>query len=223
MRKRYSHEEIQFIKEQAGQGQSREKIAAVLGVDATSVSNAMHRHGIKSCRKPIVPIAGEVWVTDPTLPDIQISNFGRFARESTKSIIDGYQTTGGYTTVDFSGIGTFAAHRVVAQAFIPNPENKPEVNHKDGHKGENRVDNLEWATPSENIQHAFRTGLIVARSGQEHHRTALTEQQIAICSEMRIDGKTFKEIAEIHGVDRKTVSRHVNLHRRSAERSETIP
>ena len=61
---------------------------------------------------------------------------------------------------------THLVHRLVAIAFIPNPENKPEVNHKDGDKHHNYADNLEWATGHENQQHALSMGLHSRSTGK---------------------------------------------------------
>ena len=72
------------------------------------------------------------------------------------------EKVGGYLQLRVTVDGkrkTVVVHRLVAKAFIPNPENKPEVNHKDGNKKNNHVDNLEWATRSENIRHAVASGL----------------------------------------------------------------
>ena len=71
-----------------------------------------------------------------------------------KAAVDGH----GYKRVTISG-KTVRIHRAVAIYFIPNPENKPTVNHIDGNKLNNDISNLEWATSSEQMQHVFANGL----------------------------------------------------------------
>lgn len=67
-------------------------------------------------------------------------------------------------------------HRLVAEAFIPNPLGKRTVNHKDGDKSNNSVENLEWMTGQENMSHASASGLL--RSGENHQNAKLTKDQV---------------------------------------------
>lgn len=67
-------------------------------------------------------------------------------------------------------------HRLVASAFIPNHDKKTQVNHINGIKCDNRVDNLEWSTPQENTRHAFRTGLANVY-GENHHHSKLSDKE----------------------------------------------
>ena len=90
----------------------------------------------------------------------KISNLGNiksFKRKITK-ILKHATDTAGYKYVCLSG-KNYSIHRLVACYFIPNPENKPEVNHKDGDKANYSIDNLDWNTVSENQIHAYKTGL----------------------------------------------------------------
>lgn len=98
---------------------------------------------------------------------------------------------------------TFKVHRLVAQAFIPNTENKREVNHLNGIKTDNRVENLEWVTPSENIRHAFATGL--SAQGEVNYNAKLTNEQIVYIRNNPNGLKTCA-LAEKFGVDQTTIS-----------------
>lgn len=75
----------------------------------------------------------------------------------------------------------FGVHRLVAEAFIPNPNYFPVVNHKDGNKQNNCVENLEWVTYEENIIHAWKTGLIKKKNfprGENVSHAKLTHEQV---------------------------------------------
>lgn len=113
----------------------------------------------------------------------------------------------------------YLVHRLVAEAFIPNPEDKSYVNHLDGNKTNNRVDNLEWATPSENIQHAYDNGLRLPIRGENNSQCKLTEEDIVWIKTHVIKGdKDFgcKAIAKRFGVTEPHISSIVNGKKRFA-------
>ena len=86
----------------------------------------------------------------------QVSNLGRVKRVTTDRILKGIKDRGGYLRITLSKNGVKSnhkIHRLVAQAFIPNPENKPQVNHIDENKTNNLVSNIEWMTAKENLNH----------------------------------------------------------------------
>lgn len=104
-----------------------------------------------------------------------------------------------------------SVHRFVAKTFLPNPDNKPEVNHKNGIKTDNRVENLEWATISENRIHAFKNKLQVPIKGSALPQSVLKEDDVMEIKFLWNTKKYLqKEIAQKYNVSRSCIYMIVN-------------
>lgn len=106
----------------------------------------------------------EEWRSISGYPNYEISNFGRVYSFYKNHVLKPYIDVDGYERVDLykNGVAThIKIHRLVANAFLPRPIDINEINHDDGDKRYNVVENLEWVTRSENQLHAYRTGLNV--------------------------------------------------------------
>lgn len=113
----------------------------------------------------------------------EVSNYGKIRNSKTHRIRSENLLQTGYCFVSGS-LGcrekkiTFRVHKAVAESFIDNPNNLPVVNHKDGDKLNNCVDNLEWCTYSQNSQHAYDNNLINVQRGENRHTSKLTQDAV---------------------------------------------
>src|SRR5690606_27011417 len=87
-------------------------------------------------------------------------------------------------------------HRLVAKSFIPNPQNKPQVNHINGIKDDNRLENLEWCTNKENQIHAIKNNLVKHNKGEKHHNAKLSNKDVLIVRHLNKIGFTNKKLSQ---------------------------
>lgn len=112
-------------------------------------------------------------------------------------------------------------HRLVAEKYLPNPENKKTVNHKDGNKQNNHVDNLEWCTYKENINHAYDVLNVTNSShnkGFDSIHSKFNPKQIREMMELRRYGMTYLGIAKKFGCSKSTVYAITNGQRYSGKK-----
>lgn len=146
-----------------------------------------------------------------------VSNFGEVYSKRSSKILKQNLHSNGYFTVATKIGGRkgkticFKVHRLVAEAFLLNIENKPFVNHIDGVKTNNNLNNLEWCTAKENTKHAILTGLI--DYSKRNVTYILNEDQISFIKE---NYKPFcrefgsRSLAKLFGVSKNTIVKHYN-------------
>ena len=98
-------------------------------------------------------------------------------------------------------------HRVVAECFIPNPENKPEVNHKDFNKENNHASNLEWVTHKENVQNYYKYSDNETQRGDKHPRAKITSNDIPDIFTLHKQGNSYRDIAEMYNVSHNCIGK----------------
>lgn len=147
-----------------------------------------------------------------------ISDLGEVKNSLTDLILK--HTVGRYSKVRIYADGdvkTKMVHRLVAETFLPNPENKPQINHIDGNRQNNCLSNLEWCNQSENQLHAFRLGLQVSKKGEDNHLSRLLAEEVLIIKEL-LETNEFSgpDIAKLFGVQPQLISK-INRGRRWSE------
>lgn len=135
-----------------------------------------------------------------TFDDYLITEDGKVYNKKWKRYVKPQLNGRGYYRVYIAGKMRFV-HRLVAEKYIPNPENKPQVNHKDGNKLNNNVNNLEWVTSKENSIHALKNGLMRI---EERHPFAKLKREEVIYIKSHPE-KTRKELAQMFNISENTI------------------
>jgi len=151
----------------------------------------------------------EEWRDIPDFEGYQVSSFGnvRGVDRLRRSKV-GLRLTRGQELkqlLNKKGCHTRLVHKLVASAFLTKPEGCTQINHINGIKTDNRVNNLEWVTQSENQLHAYKLGLQPSRSGEGNGRATLTDEKVTALKELYNSGKSAKEVSEILEVSLYTV------------------
>lgn len=155
----------------------------------------------------------EVFVDIKNFEDkYQISNLGNVRSKKSKLLLRHLCNKKGYHYVNLS-ISKYRKkkeyiHRLVARHFIENPQNKPQVNHKDGNPANNNVENLEWCTNEENQQHAVLHNLHY--KGETHKDSKFTEESIKLLPELVAIGFSVTQLNHLTGVANINIEKVIN-------------
>ena len=149
----------------------------------------------------------EIWKDIVKHEGYQVSNLGNIKGKNGKILIGGIKR--GYREVILVNNNKRyykLVHRLVAEIFISNPENKLQINHIDGNKLNNKVDNLEWCTPNENMKHAYKIGLQKPLYAKENPR-AKKVKQYNLNNELLNHYDGIKEASRINNINPRDITK----------------
>lgn len=155
-----------------------------------------------------------MWKECSVCSNYEVSKYGDVRNKQTGKILKQNLKKDNYLEVSISmgsrqNVKHCLVHRLVAEAFIPNPESKPQVNHKDGNTTNNQVTNLEWVTNQENITHSIITGLKPNDRGENSCNSKMTKEQVQWCRDVyKPRDKEFgcRALAKMFNVSKSTMS-----------------
>ena len=134
----------------------------------------------------------------------EIYSYPKKTRKGVRKML-AQKNNNGYLSIDLcknGNIKKYSLHRIIALAFLDNIENKEQVNHINGNKHDNRIENLEWSTRSENQKHSIETGLRSAK-GEKNSQSKLTEIQVL---NIFNDKRTYNQISKDFNISIGTIS-----------------
>jgi len=155
----------------------------------------------------------------------KISNTGKITRiwKTKETVMKTQVHSQGYVAVSLTKDGknkTHKVHRLLALTWLSNPQDKAYINHIDGNKQNNSLDNIEWCTPSENSKHAHSTGLnstkrmveVAARKSRK-----MTSEKIKECQTLYDSGLSLTKIQNLVGISRSVIATYLKNKRSSTE------
>lgn len=187
-----------FIRDNFHKMSARE-IGEALGVSREVVNNRVRAMGLRKTKIPFVALEGEIVKEIPDAHGYGVTNKSRVVNLTTMTLVKPKTDREGYLKITLFVRGSRIErrlHRLVAEAFIENPENLPFVNHIDGDKTNASLGNLEWVTPKQNAAHASENGLL--RVGESSPHAKITEEQARAILEDSRQGMSKNDLLQKH-------------------------